>query len=561
MERLKQLGWIVIHAVGMIASSAFGDDRVPVGFSPPKRFETPIEFRRVTLSVDTAVSAAPAACPKDATVIIEASDKTHSYYGSGTVVAIESGSSIILSCAHLFHGLTDPEIIVIREKKRLIAKLSKVDEKNDLSTITVEAELPSVDVSKEMPVVGDKVVSVGRAAGDTVEERTHIVTAIEEGYIDTDGKQVEGRSGGGLFLNGELVGVIQGNRRDNGRSTYGSLKPIRRIIGRSLMVCESCVIEQYGSGEGRRIVKAYSPQNYCKNCKAYREKFGDGSADTKIEWTDDALPEWIRKKLPRGYEFPVFVWQTSETQYQWPQSSHGITLDLLDKWTEDSNAFREAGQDTVGSVVGGASLHGRAVIAHYLGQVFEFTGPSTFNASLHREGGLEALPIKGNHTIQDVFGKEGRFDFAIKATNPIPVSTANVEYRWDQSGKLFLRNTDWIEITIPKPGEQSHTVGSPLLIAYTVVSLGYDIYVLFHPTIDLWLGDDVSFTGTIEDSKVAIQFTGNQPKIRAAWNFAFGYLRFELSRPVTGVIVSPDECQIQFHKSRIYRDVTLPVKD
>lgn len=592
MRMLKYLDCPLIVLLAVSASWLLADEK-PKRFVVPQRFVIPEEFQKpeqdpdenqsqptrtaspllpspqVALIVSPSTISSPSACPLDASVIVTAMGQGRTFVCSGTCVDYQSGVSTVLTCAHEFRGLTKPVITVTHKQKEFPAKLLRLDDANDLAVLEVNADLPAVELATVKPTVGDQVTSIGISHDEPtrVHERSHKITAVDKynnpRNFETDGQQIVGRSGGGLFFNGGLCGIIQGRRNDVARSIYVSIEPIREILAKSQLRCESCAVEQYGSVGSRRLVKAYSLER-CVNCKREREDKGEGSLTTKIDWTDEPIPMWIRRKLPRGYEAPVYVWQTGENQFQWPQRSNGITMDQLDKWTEESNAFYEPQADPVevGSPPVGATIQGRAAIAQFLSTIESIGGPEcSIELKVHREGGLDAFLINKMPTRQEFFGTSGRVEINVTTTKKVPIHSIKFDYRFDKN-KLFIK-PDWMEIEIPEDGvvqSGPQPVGSVLMTAWTIMSIGYDVWKLFHPTVDLWVGSDINATAKYAGGKLSIDAGPNPPAVRLHWAFCWNFIRFEYSRPLTGGLMSPELCVLQFHKSRLFRDVNIEVK-
>ncbi len=139
-------------------------------------------------------------------------------FGSGTTLKHNRGEKlIVITAAHVVNKEDVKYFVSLPYLKELIAvNVKKIDEKLDL------AILESVNVMKEngayvliskKAYVGDKVWAIGCPLGDKF-----VVSSGNISNISTNDKDVEvirttspiffGNSGGGLFLNGELVGVM-----------------------------------------------------------------------------------------------------------------------------------------------------------------------------------------------------------------------------------------------------------------------------------------------------------------------------------------------------------------
>ena len=344
----------------------------------PARLVIPDEFKPSTnvdvkpipqleLIVPSIVSAAPSACPLDASVIVTASDKPNQrFIGSGTCVASQSGVSTILTCAHTFRGLKEPTVTITHQKKVITAKLLRLDEQNDLAVLEVNADLPAVDLSATKPGVSATVTSVGISRSDDakLEELSHKITAVDKynspRNLETDGQQVVGRSGGGLFFNGQLCGIIQVRRNDVARSIYVSIEPIREVLTKSSVV---------GAAASEPIdVEFIKDRGHCPPCNQTERDLSGGSrwpfdstmliADGQLrvkkvsgvgEWYD----EGFQKRNPlAGYPFYRF-----KTNGEW-KTYYGATNTekLLEIVTSESHGSE------VSAASSGVSLSGKAAV-------------------------------------------------------------------------------------------------------------------------------------------------------------------------------------------------------
>ncbi len=548
-ELLASIVILVLLSGNLTASDKPTPLVVPARLIIPDEYLPQKPTPRLELIVPQVAAAAPSACPMDASVLITASEGNRTFAGSGTCVLSENGSSTILTSAHTFRGLTSPKITVTHQKKAFAGRLSKLDDANDLALIAVDADLPSVGLAGEKPRVSDHVTSIGiDAKGDGLDERNHKITAVDKydnpRNFESDGDQIVGRSGGGLFFNGELCGVIQGRRNDVRRSIYVSIEPIRELLNQPVA----------GSSGEKTDVKIIMAPFHCPPCHRLAKACGIGNSSLNIT-TEVASTYWIPSE--GGFPFCQFTDPKGTVH-----TLHGVaSLEHLERCV----AFYQ-NDDSVAATDSGVALSGKTIVESSLSWLESIAGDGCeISFSLHREGGKEALPASGKFTMQDVVGTNGRVEIVVKSTKGLPVHELKFDYRFaaNANGKpAFFAKLDEIEYDLPEDGSvgASGPVGNPLLIAYTVISIAYDLYELTHPQADAFLGTDIDATAKLSNKTLSIAFTGQEPQLRLHWSFMFGLVKANYVRPLTGVVLSAENVTVQFHKSRIYRDVAIGVK-
>ena len=573
------LALLCIGALLFTIPAAFGADKpqklesfvVPARLVIPEEFRKPVQvdpdpdesrqptaeairpIPRVELIVPaSSAMTSPSACPIDASVIVSAMGQGGTFICSGTCVDAVNGVSTILTCAHEFRGLTKPEITVTHEKKEFPAKLLRLDDANDLAVLDVNADLPSVELATVKPGVGDTVTSIGISHADTgkLEERSHKITAVDKysnpRNFETDGSQIVGRSGGGLFSNGQLCGIIQGRRNDVARSIYVSIEPIREILAKSSAVGSSAT--------QRTKVRLWMAPFHCPPCHRLNRALGTGNDRVVVE-TLVAPKNW--NPLEGGFPFVEIFDSVGKSHLIYNVVSMDQLEQNIDR-IEDQQSSSEVGSTPVG-----ATIQGRAAIAQFLATIESIGGPEcSVEFKWHREGGKDAFLINKMPTRQEFFGTSGRIEISIATTKKVPVHELKFDYRFDDKGKLFVK-PDWIEIDIPEDGvvqSGPQPVGSVIMTAWTVMSIAYDIWNLAHPTCDVWIGQDINATAKYANGKLTIDTGSNPPAVRLHWAFMMGLLRFELSRALTGGVIGTERCSIQFHKSRLFRDVNIDVQ-
>ena len=515
------------------------------GLEIPSEFEVPTEpvgsseFRLVIPSAATPQQLTTEK-PIEASVIIEVIDGGQvRYSGSGTCVRSSGGRCLVLTCEHIARGVRDPQYRVRQGGKSFPAVLVASDRKVDAAVLSIEAEIPAAAMASD-DNVSQSLVSVG--SGSAI---THRLISRDRGTIMTDGLQVEGRSGGGLFDNaGRLVGVINGTRLDQPQSIYTPVSAMRGLIPVELGAMAPQVTQ----------VTFWAAPFPCGPCSRSHKNIGGGDPSTVVtrqvgpaKWM---TAEWLASNSKAGYPFHSWTGPTGEMHVIYGCQ----TLDSLRKAIADKASQAITEIEPEGHFVGSSKIESAmALLRHY------FPHGSRVNVGWQRVGGKSALLVSGSHELADIVGTSGRIDITTHGAINLPMSKFGFAYRFNV-GKLAIK-LDEIEFEIPRRGTVSSAgeVGNPTIIAYTILRSIETIYDVFHPTIDLYLGEEISLTATMGDV-VSIQFDRNPPAVRAHWAFFMGLLRVEYSRPLTGLTISSDSIGFEFHQSRIYRNVKFPIK-
>jgi len=261
--------------------------------------------------------------------------------------------------------------------------------------------------------------------------------------------------------------------------------------------------------------------------------------------------EWLASNPKAGYPFHSWHGPTGELHVIYGCQ----TLDSL------RAAIADKASSTITEAEPGGQFVGVNKIKSVLNSVRQyFPDGSKIKIGWQRAGGKSALLVSGSHGLVDILGTSGRIDVYVESSENFKALKFGFAYRI-QAEKIAIK-LDEIEFAIPGADTVSSSgeVGNPLLIAWTILGAIKNVYDVFHPTIDVYLAEDIAITATIGEL-CSIQFDRGEPAIRAHWAFFMGLLRVEYSRPLTGLTIGIDAIQLQFHKSRIYRDVKFPIKN
>lgn len=145
-------------------------------------------------------------------------------YGSGTIVHSENGASVIATCGHIFRNARPKatvEVDVFPEggkPQTLSGTLIDYDLDADIGLVVAASAttLPSIPFADPTMLLSPKqqVFSIGCGGGQPPSVEEHEITSLNRyqgpDNIECTGTPVLGRSGGGLFLDGHLIGVCSG---------------------------------------------------------------------------------------------------------------------------------------------------------------------------------------------------------------------------------------------------------------------------------------------------------------------------------------------------------------
>lgn len=164
--------------------------------------------------------------------------------GSGTIVYSVAGRALIVTCGHIFRGVTEDSKIEVdllhgAEKQTVVGRVVDFDIDSEIGLIEIPSSelLPAAAVAtvQSVPLKGDRVQSIGCDGGALPTVMPIEVTAVDlyEGAstVECTGVPVQGRSGGGLFnRNGELIGVCFAADPQQKRGIYTGLSVVQSSL-------------------------------------------------------------------------------------------------------------------------------------------------------------------------------------------------------------------------------------------------------------------------------------------------------------------------------------------
>lgn len=182
--------------------------------------------------------------PLQASVRLRVKDRVGMNFGSGTIIDQKSGQTLILTCGHLFRELDDKGVVEVdvfdaqRRPQTFIARVIdfNLDADVGLIAITTTRRLPVMKLAaldQSLPI-GEKVLGIGCGGGEPPSREELAVTAVNKydgpENWECTGLPVQGRSGGGLFRAGEIIGVCIAADREARRGVYAGLKPVFDLV-------------------------------------------------------------------------------------------------------------------------------------------------------------------------------------------------------------------------------------------------------------------------------------------------------------------------------------------
>lgn len=169
---------------------------------------------------------------KAASVKISVHQSREHWYGSGTCVWSDGNSAVVLTAAHVVRDAPGGRVTVtFPDGRSLAAHVRYANPKREMAVLTLSASrrLPTVPVGHQIPRPREPVISIGYPSGGRQRILAGTVVSVGrwDGFTEASMSAAQGHSGGGLFHEGRLVGVLWGS---NGTSLYASLSDIRSAL-------------------------------------------------------------------------------------------------------------------------------------------------------------------------------------------------------------------------------------------------------------------------------------------------------------------------------------------
>lgn len=165
-------------------------------------------------------------------------------FGTGTVIESRTGRTYMLTCAHLFRGISrdaaiEVDLVVNGQEEAFVARLVDVDEDADVGLIAISTAAPvavsNVALTSQSISVNEPVYSIGCGGGEAPSRQSLKITAVNRydgpDNIECTGVPMQGRSGGGLFnAAGEVIGVCSAADPKEKRGLYAHLATVHKLL-------------------------------------------------------------------------------------------------------------------------------------------------------------------------------------------------------------------------------------------------------------------------------------------------------------------------------------------
>jgi hypothetical protein len=189
----------------------------------------------------------PTEVARRATVRIRVDEPTSQAFGTGTIIHAHESEALVLTCGHLFRGLSgNPRISVeLFDRGETVAYPANLIHfeaaDKDIGLIAFQPDRPvsCAPISRNAQGLGEgvRVFSIGCDNGNAPSRRDSRVTKLNRYLgapnIEVAGMPVQGRSGGGLFNEtGELIGVCYAADHEWNEGLYTGLEIIHEQIAK-----------------------------------------------------------------------------------------------------------------------------------------------------------------------------------------------------------------------------------------------------------------------------------------------------------------------------------------
>lgn len=287
----------------------------------------------------------------------------------------------------------------------------------------------------------------------------------------------------------------------------------------------------------------------CLPCQAMKTNFPKGNSKLVMKYTNDEAPDisqWVNGRWIVGPppSLPCTIWSDGKGRSTY-LLGYATPDQIVEKILKNNPPFAESSAIPSASL---PSIDDSGLIGEAIRNLITYAGQdATIHVELTRKGAKQTLLATETHSIEDILGKSCHLVITLKS----PSRKINFRHEMD-----FVP-AELVAMFKSNDGK----VGSPFLIAWTIASIAQTVYDILHPQISLYLPETIVIDGKFADDKTAaLSFGAQPPKVQLLWKFWYGILQYEANRPLTGMKFDSVAAVVEFHQSRIYRDLTLPIR-
>jgi len=234
--------------------------------------------------------AATGVCPEDAatTVSVVYIDAKAGFIinrgGSGVYVNY-NGVPVLLTAAHVVMDIPDGGIVMAGEDR---AKIVLIDKLADIAALYT-GKHAAIELADADPNPGDSVDSWGRGEGGEMSNVQDVAVSLHSGggyhdmpFIFLKQYPPQGRSGGGVFRNGRLFGLLHAREENSKQGMCSRIEALKKFLDRINLT-------------GKRRATVYTGQdvhgeNWCINCESFRRRIGVGNEGVEVTYSRAVVP-------------------------------------------------------------------------------------------------------------------------------------------------------------------------------------------------------------------------------------------------------------------------------
>ena len=304
----------------------------------------------------------------------------------------------------------------------------------------------------------------------------------------------------------------------------------------------------------RVTVTGYSAEDvfgagWCSNCIADKHSLKDGDANIKLDWSRGSAP------VPSN-NYPCYVWKDASGTNRWVAGRQ--TFPQLWGMIQRNNppdGQREASpQSSPSSASSGfhyavsgkaGTLHGKVKVVAAMAWVRENVGEGVQTKFAWGRTGAQLFPLLkgGDWSTLALFGRSGHI-YVSAVGSKLPMYAAGFTYLVVGKDITFDLDPITIEDLANRLGPDTvgdfktgDRVGFEPLTLLAIFSVMRSIWNIFHTTVDLTLGGNVSASAVLQGGMLSVDFT-EMPgiKITPIFDFNLSIKRIELTESQVRVL-------------------------